>query len=91
MKKLDVFPEFVLAKENTQIKKNEFPNIEGVYFYKDFLLTVYNNNGIRSVKIENSKSSLDHDDLENIATRFIGLNYKLKKNYTLEEVTDDKN
>lgn len=92
MKKLDIFPKFTLSNNTLNPNKEKFPNIEGIYSYKNYLITVYKNNGIKTVTIENSnKNKLEFDDLENIATYFIGLNYKLKKNNTIEEIKDDNN
>ena len=92
MKKIDIFPEFLLCEESTIIKRKMFPNALGVYNYRDFLITVYNNDGIRSVSIDNpTDKKIEDDELENIATHFIGLNYKIKTNYVIEEIRDDNN
>lgn len=92
MKKIDVFPEFSLCKEYTTLSKKVDPNTLGVYNYKDFFITVYNDNGLKSLSINNPYNNKIEDDvLESIAIHFIGLNYKIKTNYTIQEIKDDNN
>lgn len=92
MKKIDIFPEFLLCKESTSLSKQINPTTLGVYNYKDFLISVYENNGIKSLSINNlDNKKLEDDELENIAIHFIGLNYKVKTNYIIEEIKDDNN
>ena len=92
MKKIDIFPEFLLCEESTMLLKKDNPNALGVYNYKDILISVFKNNGIKSLSIQNQGDrKIDDDELENIAVHFIGLNYKVKTNYTIEEIRDDNN